>query len=122
MILQVGMIWALVVAPYLSLALGLTRGVAPLWIAGAGAISMHLIFSVFFVAEQKTKSLSVLLFPVGLFLITAMMLRAGYQCVKNGGIDWRGTHYPVEQLGTGQRVKFLNPTIVKIANHVRCDR
>jgi len=122
MILQVGMIWALVVAPYLSLALGLTRGVAPLWIAGAVAISMHLIFSVFFVAEQKTKSLSVLLFPVGLFLITAMMLRAGYQCVKNGGIDWRGTHYPLEQLRTGQRVKFLNPTIVKIANHVRCDR
>lgn len=122
MLLQVGIIWALVVAPYFSLALGLTRGLAPLWIAGATAISMHLIFSVFFVAEQKTKSLSLLLFPVGLFLITAMMLRAGYQCVKNAGIDWRGTHYPLDQLRTGQRVKFLKPTIVKIANHVRFDR
>jgi hypothetical protein len=59
-----------------------------------------------------------LLFPVGVLLITAMMLRAGYQCVKNGGIDWRGTHYPLDQLRTGQRVKFLNPTIVKIANRV----
>ena len=116
MLLQVGMIWALVVAPYFSLALGLAYGLAPLWIAGAAAISMHLIFSIFFVPERKTKRLSLLLFPVGVLLITAMMLRAGYQCVKNSGIDWRGTHYPLDQLRTGQRVKFLNPTIVKITN------
>jgi hypothetical protein len=122
MLLQVGMIWALVVAPYFSLALGLAHGLTPLWIAGAAAISMQLIFSVSFVAERKTKSVSLLLFPVGVLLITAMMLRAGYQCVKNGGIDWRGTHYPLDQLRTGQRVKFLNPTILKIANRVRFDR
>ena len=58
-----------------------------------------LIFSIFFVPERKTKSLSLLLFPVGVLLITAMMLRAGYQCVKNGGIDWRGTHYPSTNYG-----------------------
>ncbi len=118
MLLQVGMIWALVVAPYFSLALGLARGLAPLWIAGAAAIGVHLIFSIFFVPERKTKRLSLLLFPVGVLLITAMMLRAGYQCVKNGGIDWRGTHYPLDQLRSGQRVTFLNPTIVKIINLV----
>jgi glycosyltransferase involved in cell wall biosynthesis len=122
MLLQVGMIWALVAAPYFSLALGLARGVAPLWIAGAAAISAQLIFFLFVVAERKTKSLSLLLFPVGLLLITAMMLRAGYQCVKNDGIDWRGTHYPLDQLRTGQRVKFLKPTTVRIANRVRFDR
>ena len=118
MLLQVGMIWALVVAPYFSLALGLARGLAPLWIAGAAAIGVHLIFSIFFVPERKTKRLSLLLFPVGVLLITAMMLRAGYQCVKNGGIDWRGTHYPLDQLRSGQRVTFLNPTIAKIINLV----
>jgi glycosyltransferase involved in cell wall biosynthesis len=122
MLVQVGIIWVLVVAPYFSLAVGLAHGLAPLWIAGAAAISMHLIFSVFFVAEQKTQSLSLLLFPVGVLLITAMMLRAGYQCVKNRGIDWRGTHYPLDQLRTGQRVKFLNPTVAKIANRLRFDR
>ena len=106
MLLQVGMIWALVAAPYFSLAFGLARGLAPLWITGAAAIGMQLIFPVFLVADGKTKSFSLLLFPVGLLLITAMMLRAGYQCVKNGGIDWRGTHYPLDQLRTGQRVKF----------------
>jgi glycosyltransferase involved in cell wall biosynthesis len=106
MLLQVGMIWALVAAPYFSLALGLAHGLAPLGTAGAVAISMQLIFPVCFLADRKTKGFILLLFPVGVLLITAMMLRAGYQCLKNGGIDWRGTHYPIDQLRAGQRVKF----------------
>jgi glycosyltransferase involved in cell wall biosynthesis len=106
MLFRVGIIWALVAAPYFSLALGLAHGLAPLWIAGAAAISMQLIFTICFAAERKAKGLVLLLFPVGVLLITAMMLRAGYRCVKNGGIDWRGTHYSLEQLRAGQRVKF----------------
>jgi glycosyltransferase involved in cell wall biosynthesis len=106
MLVRVGIIWALVAAPYFSLALGLVYELAPLWIAGAAAISVQLIFPVCFVADRKNKSLILLLFPVGVLLITAMMLRAGYQCLKNGGIDWRGTHYPIDQLRAGQRVKF----------------
>jgi glycosyltransferase involved in cell wall biosynthesis len=106
MLLKVGIIWTLVAAPYFSLVFGLAHGLAPLWIAGAAAIVMHLIFTGCFAAERKTKVLILLLFPVGVLLITAMMLRAGYRCIKNGGIDWRGTHYPLEQLRAGQRVKF----------------
>jgi glycosyltransferase involved in cell wall biosynthesis len=106
MLVRVGIIWALVAAPYFSLVFGLAHGLAPLWIAGAAAISMQLIFTGCVAAERKTKVLILLLFPVGVLLVTAMMLRAGYRCVKNGGIDWRGTHYPLEQLRTGQRVKF----------------
>jgi hypothetical protein len=41
-----------------------------------------------------------------MLLITFMMLRAGYKCLKNDGIDWRGTHYSLEQLRAGQRIKF----------------
>jgi glycosyltransferase involved in cell wall biosynthesis len=106
MLLQVGVIWSLVAAPYVSLALGMVHGLAPLWIAGAAAISVHLIFTACFAIERKIKPLILSLLPVGVVLITAMMLRAGYQCLKNGGIDWRGTHYPIDQLRAGQRVKF----------------
>jgi Glycosyl transferase family 2 len=106
MLLQVGVIWALVAAPYIAVALGLAHGLAPLWIAGAAAIIMHLIFTVCFIVDRKTKPLILLLLPVGVVLITAMMLRAGYQCLKKGGIDWRGTHYPIDQLRAGQRVKL----------------
>jgi hypothetical protein len=106
LLLQVIMIWMLAVAPYVALALGIGRGLLPLWVIGAATTTMQLMFSVFFVAGRPKKALSVLLFPVGMLLISAMMLRAGYQCVKNGGIDWRGTHYPMDQLRAGQRVKF----------------
>jgi glycosyltransferase involved in cell wall biosynthesis len=106
MLVRVGIIWALVAGPYFSLIFGLAHGLAPLWIAGAAAISVQLIFPVCCVADRKTRGLILLLFPVGVLLITAMMLRAAYQCLKNGGIDWRGTHYPIDQLRAGQRVKF----------------
>jgi hypothetical protein len=106
MMLQVGVIWALVFAPPIAILLGLALGLAPLWVAGAAAISMHLIFSVFSVTKLHAKSFALLLFPAGMLLITFMMLRAGYKCLKNNGIDWRGTHYSLEQLRAGQRIKF----------------
>lgn len=106
LVLQVGMIWMLSAAPYVALAVGIAQGLVPVWVAGMVAICVHLMFSIFFAAERRLESVSVLLFPVGMLLISAMMLRAGYQCIKNGGIDWRGTHYPTDQLRAGQRVKF----------------
>jgi glycosyltransferase involved in cell wall biosynthesis len=109
LLIQVGIIWLLVSAPYLALVLGVAHGIATLWFAGAVAVGMHLIFSLFFATVRQSESLSLLLFPAGMLLISAMMLHAGYQCVKNGGIEWRGTHYPLDELRAGQRVKFLGP-------------
>jgi hypothetical protein len=106
LLLQVAMIWIFAAAPCAALVLGIAHAWVPLWLAGVAAISMHMIFAVLFVARRPLERLAVLLFPLGMLLISAMMLRAGYQCVKNGGIDWRGTHYPTDQLRAGQRVKF----------------
>ena len=106
MILQVTVIWALVFAPPIAILLGLPLGLPALWLAGAAAVSTQLIFSVFSAAKLDAKWLPLLLFPAGMLLITFMMLRAGYKCLKNDGIDWRGTHYPLDQLRAGQRIKF----------------
>ncbi|MGH7930233.1 MAG: hypothetical protein ACREQV_20845, partial [Candidatus Binatia bacterium] len=96
----------LVVSPYFAVVLGLARGLVYLWISAAVAIGMQLIFPLFFASDRRIRNLSLLLFPAGMLLISAMMLRAGYKCIKNGGIVWRGTHYPIEQLRAGQRIKF----------------
>jgi hypothetical protein len=48
-----------------------------------------------------------------MLLISLMMLRAGFQCVRNNGIDWRGTHSPLEQLRAGQRIRFLQLPFAK---------
>jgi glycosyltransferase involved in cell wall biosynthesis len=109
LLMQVGLIWMLVSAPSLALLLGPVHGIAALWIAGAVAVGTHLIISVLSATVRRSERLSLLLLPAGMLLISAMMLHAGYQCVKNGGIDWRGTHYPLDELRAGQRVKFLGP-------------
>jgi hypothetical protein len=35
------------------------------------------------------------------------MLRSAWLCLRNGGIDWRGTHYSIAELREGQRVRFI---------------
>jgi glycosyltransferase involved in cell wall biosynthesis len=107
MILQVAMIWALAAAPVVSLIGGAALGSASLLIAGGAAMGMHIFFALFYYFESPAEIPSLLLFPAGMLLITLMMLRAGFQCIWNDGIDWRGTHYPLDQLRAGQRVKFL---------------
>jgi hypothetical protein len=66
---------------------------------------VHVIFASVF-AENGIDVLRLLLFPLGLLLVNAMMIRAAYQCLRNDGIDWRGTHYPLAQLHAGQPIKF----------------
>jgi len=107
MLLQVAMIWALVAAPVVALMFGVLLGSALLGIAGAAAIGMQLVFSLFCFYESPAEIPILIMFPAGMLLISLMLLRAGFQCVRNDGIDWRGTHYPVKQLRAGQRVKFF---------------
>jgi glycosyltransferase involved in cell wall biosynthesis len=113
MLLQVAMIWALVAAPVVALTRGAVVGSALLWTAGAVAMGMHIVFSLFFFYESRAEIPSLLLFPAGMVLITLMMLRSGFQCIRNNGIDWRGTHYPLQQLRAGQRLKFLKLPFTK---------
>jgi hypothetical protein len=113
MLLQVALIWALVAAPVVALTFGAILESPPLWIAGAAAVAIHLVFALICFNESPAEILSLLLLPAGMLLIGLMMLRAGFQCVRNNGIDWRGTHYPLEQLRAGQRIRFLQLPFAK---------
>ena len=106
MLVQVGGLWALAVAPWAAMLFGVALDSMLLFLAGAAGVTAHGLFSLCCVENRPKDTLSLLLFPFGLLLIGAMMLRAGYKCLKNDGIDWRGTHYPLAQLRRGQRVKF----------------
>jgi len=97
---------ALVAAPLVGMRIGITEGSGLLILSSLTAIGAHLIFSIL-VAEKKPRDiLYLLLFPVGLLLVNAMMVHAAYRCLRNKGIDWRGTHYSLKQLRRGQRIKF----------------
>ena len=107
MLLQVATIWTLVAAPVAAAACAIMLGSTPLWIACTAVIGMHVVFALFYYHEGRAEFASLLLFPAGILLISLMMLRAGFQCLRNNGIDWRGTHYPLDELRAGQRIKFL---------------
>jgi hypothetical protein len=104
-VLQVGQAWALVAAPFVGVVAGLQGASVPGGVAAAITILVHFFFSIV-IAEKPAVALRIVLFPLGLLLVNAMMVRAAYRCLRNNGIDWRGTHYPLPLLRAGQRIKF----------------
>lgn len=99
-------LWALLAAPCVALIAGMITGSWIMLGAAFVAVTFHVIFSFFFVLEKRSETLSLLLFPLGMLMFTAMVLQSGLKCLRNSGIDWRGTHYSIDDLRAGQRVKF----------------
>jgi len=100
------LLWLLALMPVLSLISGLYLS-DPLLIAAGGSAAVATVAVSFLMPRHRTREIFVyLLLPVGLLIMSAIMLRAAYLCLRNGGIDWRGTHYSVAELRAGQRVRF----------------
>lgn len=105
-LVQVVAAWALVAAPVIGLYAGVQQGSWWLFVAAGSALGIHLVFALLFVTDKQSDSWRLLLFPLGLLLINAMLVRAAYRCLRHDGIEWRGTRYPLAQLRAGQRIKF----------------
>jgi hypothetical protein len=93
-------------APVMALFLGLTDKHGLLLYTGLIALALNWTFSLAVTTEGWRSRLSLMLAPVGLWMIGAMMAHAAWKCLAHNGIDWRGTHYPLSQLRGGQRVKL----------------
>lgn len=104
--IQVGLLWALVAAPVVALVTGIVAN-NPLLLGTAGTIIAALAgFALLTPRGRNIPASSILFFPVGMLMMSAMMLRAAYRCTRNDGISWRGTHYSLAELRAGQRVRF----------------
>ena len=99
---------ALAAAPALALFVGLSESRGLLSSAGLSALALHWSFSLCAATQGWRSRFSLLLAPLGLLMIGAMMAHAAWKCLAQGGIDWRGTRYPLQQLRAGQRVKLLS--------------
>jgi hypothetical protein len=55
---------------------------------------------------SKSRLLPALLFPLAAVIVAGIMLRSGWLGHRRGGIVWRGTLYPKDQLLAGRRLRI----------------
>lgn len=107
LIVQLLAIWMMTLGPLIAVVLPFFRSeVWWLWIA-AGLAGLIKLLGGLALRRKVSRSLFAgLLLPVGIVLISAMMIRSAVACSRQGGIRWRDTFYPREKLLNGQRVKI----------------
>jgi cellulose synthase/poly-beta-1,6-N-acetylglucosamine synthase-like glycosyltransferase len=95
--------WAYALAPLVAILYSmkipflLVVGLVAYLFLVAGAVGVKIMF--------KQKLLPLLLVQVGHILVSLMLLRSGIMCIVRGGITWRGTWYPLDELRAGHKVK-----------------
>jgi len=103
LILQVIFIWAFISAPILALS---ATSFPFLWLAGALVGALLLILALAAKIIRGAAFMPIFLMPLGFFLLSLILLRAGILCVWRGGIVWRGTLYTISELKKGQKLKL----------------
>jgi len=105
MIVLISFIFFFCFTPFIDLAAGLT--VHP-WLLALTAIclSVYLLSTLLITFRLKTNLLAALAIPLGMLVICAMIANSGIKCLKQGGIIWRGTLYPIDLLKKLRRVGF----------------
>ncbi|MEJ2398504.1 MAG: glycosyltransferase family 2 protein [Gammaproteobacteria bacterium] len=96
----------LVVAPLLGLFIGFGLLHPLLCLPALLVVLLQIVFALVIADKNIRDIVSLLLFPAGLLLVNAMLIYAAYRCLRQQGIQWRGTHYPLAELKAGQRIRF----------------
>ena len=98
--------WATFFAPVVAI---LASGTPCLWVFGFAAYLFTVVHAVVWrikFRQLEQGLLASLFIPVGLLILSVMVLRSVILCRARGGIVWRGTKYATKDLRAGQRVKL----------------
>ena len=76
-----------------------------LW-SGVAMLAAAVGSSVILARWSKSRLLPALLFPFAAIVAAGIMLRSGWLGYRRGGVVWRGTLYPKDQLLAGRRLKI----------------
>lgn len=95
-------LWAVVGGPVLVL---VQPGFPYLSVLGMGVYGLLVIHAAAARRRLRENWLPFLFLPLGLILISFIVLLSGIGCKLRGGVYWRGTYYKTEDLIMGQRFK-----------------
>ena len=103
LLLMVGLIWLVIFAPFIILAIS-----TPVWLDILALLTLLWIPVMMIILKVSSGARYSIGFfiPLGQFIFSLMMLWSGFACLLNGGIVWRGTLYPVKKLKKYQRIKL----------------
>ena len=91
-------------APLAALAVWPHR-IGLLW-SGVAMLAAAVGSSAILARWSKRRLLPALLFPLAAIVAAGIMLRSGWLGYRRGGIVWRGTLYPKDELLAGRRLKL----------------
>jgi hypothetical protein len=82
--------------------------IGPGWLRGLAGLAWLAMAALAVVSWRRVgfRLLPQLLLPVGQLLMAWVLLRSAWATLRQGGVRWRGTLYPLAQLREGQRVKL----------------
>lgn len=103
LIINVAALSVLEMAPFIAL--------LPIWhpllrLVGAAALLISIIVSVLVNIWSRQTVYSAFLWPLGAALMMLFTLRSGYLALRRGGINWRGTLYPLALLRAHRRLSL----------------
>lgn len=85
---------------------GLFSSFSAIQILSAGVIIASIPFNILASYRLERSYFSFLFSGFGMFFPMYALIRSTFACLKRGGIKWRGTFYPVDELRNMQRVRF----------------
>jgi hypothetical protein len=91
-----------------ALAVPLALLIGPGWLRAVAVLAWLAMTAVAVVSWRRVgfRLLPQLLLPVGQLVMAWVLARSAWATLRQGGVRWRGTLYPLAQLRAGQRVKL----------------
>jgi glycosyltransferase involved in cell wall biosynthesis len=79
---------------------------SPFWALGLTYLLVLVAFSLMAKLWMARSFFNFFMLPVGISVMGWILLRSSILCFLNKGIIWNETHYPIEALRRGKRIKF----------------